>query len=144
MGMLAGDDATVVRVSHVLGALALKDGSTERAIAHLREAADTIPVHAEHGPAAAVSWALLAVAQARARPADAWRRVRRASAGPQPRHDLWARSMTQYAQAFVDHVHGRRSRAWRRAHKALAGALGVSGAATATVAGRPAPHSSTS
>ncbi|MEU6991136.1 hypothetical protein ABZ953_10830 [Streptomyces sp. NPDC046465] len=131
VGVLAGDDATVGRVSHVLGALALEDGSTERAIAHLREAADTIPVHAEHGPAAAVSWALLAVAQARVRPSDAWRSVRRASAGPQPRHDLWTRSMTQYAQAFVDHVRGRRSRAWRRAHKALAGALGVAGAARA-------------
>ncbi|WP_055563556.1 ATP-binding protein [Streptomyces atriruber] len=132
VALLAGDDATVGRVSHVLGALALRDGRTERAIAHLRAAADTIPVHADHGPPAAVSWALLAVAQARVRPADAWRSVRRASAGPQPRHDLWTRSMTQYAQAFVDHLRGRRSRAWRRAHKALAGALGVAGAATAS------------
>ncbi|MET8685513.1 AAA family ATPase [Streptomyces sp. NPDC004732] len=130
VALLAGDDATVGRVSHVLGALALADGRTERAIAHLREAADTIPVHAEHGPPAAVSWALLAVAQARVRPADAWRSVRRASAGPQPRHDLWTRSMTQYAQALLDHLRGRRSRAWRRAHKALAGALGVAGAST--------------
>ncbi|MFF3641599.1 ATP-binding protein [Streptomyces sp. NPDC002564] len=129
VAVLAGDDATVGRVSHVLGALALEDGRTERAIAHLRDAADTIPVHAEHGPPVAVSWALLAVAQAGVRPADAWRSVRRASAGPQPRHDLWTRSMTQYAQAVVDHLRGRRSRAWRRAHKALAGATGVAGAA---------------
>ncbi|MCF3125258.1 hypothetical protein IPZ68_37035 [Streptomyces arenae] len=137
VAVLAGDDATVGRVSHVQGALALEDGRTERAIAHLREAADTIPVDAEHGPPAAVSWALLAVAQARDRPADAWRSVRRASAGPQPRHDLWTRSMTQYAQAFVDHSRGRRSRAWRRAHKALAGALGVAGAARPPRQGGP-------
>ncbi|MEV7191991.1 hypothetical protein AB0N81_09275 [Streptomyces sp. NPDC093510] len=141
VAVLAGDDATVGQVSHVLGALALKDGRTERAIAHLRDAAGTIPMHAEHGVPAAVSWALLAVAQARVRPADAWRSVRRASAGPQPRHDLWARSMTQYAQAFVDHSRGRRSRAWRRAQKALAGAVGVVGAAgapaVAAMAGPP-------
>ncbi|MFJ2770808.1 AAA family ATPase [Streptomyces sp. NPDC087300] len=134
VGMLAGDDATIGRVSHVLGAVALEEGRTERAIAHLREAADTIPVHAEHGPAVAVSWALLAVAQARVRPADARRSIRRASAEPQPRHDLWTRSMTQYAQAVVDHLRGRRSRAWRRAHKALAGAVGVAGAARTTTA----------
>ncbi|MFK4066551.1 ATP-binding protein [Streptomyces sp. NPDC029674] len=141
VAVLAGDDATVGRVSHVLGALALEAGSTERAIAHLREAAETIPVHAEHGPPAAVSWALLAVAQAGVSPGDAWRSVRRASAGPQPRHDLWTRSMTQYAQAVVDHLRGRRSRAWRRAHKALAGAAGVVGAAEvpalAAMAGPP-------
>ncbi|WP_150492826.1 AAA family ATPase [Streptomyces kanamyceticus] len=131
VGVLAGDDATIGRVSHVLGALALEEGRTERAIAHLREAADIIPVHAEHGPPAAVSWALLAVAQARVSPAAARRSIRRASAGPQPRHDLWTRSMTQYAQALVDHLRGRRSRAWRRAHKALAGANGVAGAAKA-------------
>ncbi|QES45575.1 hypothetical protein DEJ49_35405 [Streptomyces venezuelae] len=129
VAMFAGDDATVGRVSHVLGALALADGRTERAIAHLRVAADTIPVHAEHGPPVAVSWALLAVAQAGVRPAEAWRSVRRASAGPQARHDVWTRSMTLYAQAFVDHLRGRRSRAWRKAHKALAGAVGVAGAA---------------
>ncbi|MEU7576448.1 AAA family ATPase [Streptomyces sp. NPDC041068] len=135
VAVLAGDDATIGRVAHVLGALALEDGRTERAIAHLREAADTIPVHAEHGPPAAVSWALLAVAQARVRPADAWRSVRRASAGPQPRHDVWTRSITQYAQALVDHLRGRRSRAWRRAHKALAGTAEVP--AVPTMAGPP-------
>lgn len=136
VGMLAGDDATIGRVSHVLGAVALEEGRTERAIAHLWEAADTIPVHAEHGPPAAVSWALLAVAQAKVSPADARRSIRRASAGPQPRHDVWTRSMTQYAQALVDHRRGRRSRAWRRAHKALAGAIGVAGAARTTAPGK--------
>ncbi|MEU5579051.1 AAA family ATPase [Streptomyces huasconensis] len=137
VALLAGDDATVGRVCHVLGALALDEGRTERAIAHLREAADTIPAHAEHGPPAAVSWALLAVAQAQAgRPRDARRSVRRALAGSQPRHDLWTRCMTQYAQALVDHLRGRRSRAWRRAHKALAGAIGMAGAARAPVARR--------
>ncbi|MFE0171195.1 ATP-binding protein [Streptomyces sp. NPDC059002] len=130
VAVLAGDDATIGRVSHVFGALALEEGRTERAIAHLREAAETIPVHAEHGPPVAVSWALLAVAQARVRPGDARRSIRRASAEPQPRHDLWTRSMTQYAQAFVDHLRGRRSRAWRRAHKALAGAIGITGVTT--------------
>ncbi len=44
--------------------------------------------------------------------------------------------MTQYAQALVDHLRGRRSRAWRRAHKALAGAIGMAGAARAPVARR--------
>ncbi|QES31062.1 hypothetical protein DEJ47_35745 [Streptomyces venezuelae] len=129
VAVFAGDDATVGRVSHVLGALALADGRTERAIAYLRTAADTIPVHAEHGPPVAVSLALLAVAEAGVRPTEAWRSVRRASAGPQARHDVWTRSMTLYAQAFVDHLRGRRSRAWRRAHKALAGAVGVAEAA---------------
>ncbi|MEU7647108.1 ATP-binding protein [Streptomyces huasconensis] len=137
VALLAGDDATVGRVCHVLGALALDEGRTERAIAHLREAADTLPAHAEHGPPAAVGWALLAVAQAQAgRPRDARRSVRRALAGSQPRHDLWTRCMTQYAQALVDHRRGRRSRAWRRAHKALAGAIGMAGAARAPVARR--------
>ncbi|MEU5777052.1 AAA family ATPase [Streptomyces venezuelae] len=140
VAMFAGDDATVGRVSHVLGAMALADGRTERAIAHLRAAADTIPVHAEHGPPAAVSWALLAVAQAEIRPGDARRSIRRASAGPQARHDVWTRSMTQYAQAFVDHFRGRRSRAWRRAHKALAGAVGVGGAASEPAEGNTALH----
>ncbi|MFF8644187.1 hypothetical protein [Streptomyces sp. NPDC015345] len=135
VALLAGDDATVGRVCHTLGALALDEGRTERAIAHLREAADTLPAHAEYGPPVAVSWALLAVAQARVAPGDATRSIRRASAGPQPRHDLWTRSMTQYAQALVDHVRGRRSRAWRRAHKALAGALGLAGAARARATG---------
>ncbi|WP_399936066.1 ATP-binding protein [Streptomyces kanamyceticus] len=135
VALLAGDDATVGRVCHALGALALDEGRTERAIAHLREAADTLPAHAEYGPPVAVSWALLAVAQARVSPGDAARSIRRASAGPQPRHDLWTRSMTQYAQALVDHVRGRRSRAWRRAHKALAGALRLAGAAQARAAG---------
>lgn len=44
--------------------------------------------------------------------------------------------MTQYAQALVDHRRGRRSRAWRRAHKALAGAIGVAGAARTTAPGK--------
>lgn len=135
MALLAGDDATVGRVCHALGALALDEGRTERAIAHLREAADTLPAHAEYGPPVAVSWALLAVAQARVSPGDATRSVRRAAACAQPRHDVWTRSMTQYAQALVEHGRGRRSRAWRRAHKALAGALGLAGAAQACAIG---------
>ncbi len=130
--VLAGDDATVGRVCHVLGALALQEGRTEQAVAHLRAAADAVAAHAEHGPPTAVSWALLAVAQTRVNPAEARRSARRAATCPQPRHDLWTRSMTQYAQALVDHLGGRRSRAWRRAHKALAGALGVAGVVPAT------------
>ncbi|MGW0905191.1 ATP-binding protein [Streptomyces sp. NPDC002853] len=125
--MLCGDDATIGRVAHVQGVIALRDGETERAIEHLREAAHTVPVHADHGPPAAVSWAGLAVAQARVRPADALHSVRRASAGTQTRHDIWARSMTQYAHALVEHLRGRHSRAWRRAHKALAGVVSVAG-----------------
>ncbi|WPO69309.1 hypothetical protein [Streptomyces sp. KN37] len=135
VALLAGDDATVGRVCHALGALALDEGRTERAIAHLREAAVTLPAHAECGPPVAVNWALLAVAQARVSPGDATRSIRRAAACAQPRHDLWTRSMTQYAQALVEHVRGRRSRAWRRAHKALAGALGLAGAAHACATG---------
>ncbi|MER5252565.1 hypothetical protein [Streptomyces sp. NPDC002855] len=127
VAVLAGDDATIGRVSHVQGIIALRDGETERAIEHLREAAHTIPAHADHGPPAAISWAELAVAQARVRPADALRSVRRASAGTQTRHDMWTRAMTQYAHALVEHLRGRRSRAWRRAHKALAGVVSVAG-----------------
>lgn len=125
--MLSGDDATIGRVAHVQGIIALRDGETERAIEHLREAAHTVPVHADHGPPAAVSWAGLAVAQARVRPVDALHSVRRASAGTQTRHDIWARSMTQYAHALVEHLRGRHSSAWRRAHKALAGVVSVAG-----------------
>lgn len=125
--VLSGDDATIGRVAHVQGVIALRDGETERAIEHLREAAHTVPVHADHGPPAAVSWAGLAVAQARVRPADALHSVRRASAGTQTRHDIWARSMTQYAHALVEHLRGRHSSAWRRAHKALAGVVSVAG-----------------
>lgn len=132
VAMLSGDDATIGRVAHVQGVIALREGETERAIEHLREAALTVPVHADHGPPAAVSWAELAVAQAHVRPADALRSVRRASAGTQTRHDIWARSMTQYAYALVEHLRGRRSRAWRRAHKALAGVVSVAGPLGAT------------
>ncbi|MEV0324532.1 ATP-binding protein [Streptomyces sp. NPDC050658] len=127
VAVLSGDDATIGRVAHVQGVLALREGETERAIEHLREAALTVPAHTSHGPPAAVSWAELAVAQARVRPADALRSVRRASAGTQLRHDVWTRSMTQYAHALVEHLRGRRSRAWRRAHKALAGVTSVAG-----------------
>lgn len=127
VAVLAGDDATVGRVAHAHGVLALRNGETERAIEHLREAAHTIPAFTRHGPPAAVSWAELAVAQARVRPADALRSVRRASAGAQTRHDVWTRSLTQYAHALVEHLRGRRSSAWRRAHKALAGVTAVAG-----------------
>lgn len=127
VAVLAGDDATIGRVAHVLGLIALRGGETERAIEYLREAAHTVPAHAHHGPSAAVSWAGLAVAQARLSPADALRSVRRASAGTQTRHDIWTRSVTQYALALVEYLRGRRSRAWRRAHKALAGVVSVAG-----------------
>lgn len=127
VAVLSGDDATIGRVAHVQGVIALRNGETERAIEHLREAAHTVPTHADHGPPAAVSWAELAVAQVRVRPADALHSVRRASAGTQTRHDIWTRSMTQYAHALVEHLRGRRSRAWRRAHKALAGVVSVAG-----------------
>lgn len=127
VAVLAGDDATIGRVAHVQGLIALRDGETERAIEHLREAAHTVPAHADHGPPTEASWAGLAVAQARVRPADALRSVRRASAGTEMRHDIWTRSMTQYAHAIVEYLRGRRSRAWRRAHKALAGAVSVAG-----------------
>lgn len=127
VAVLAGDDATIGRVAHVQGLIALRDGETERAIEHLREAAHTVPAHADHGPPTEASWAELAVAQARIRPADALRSVRRASAGTEMRHDIWTRSMTQYAHALVEYLRGRRSRAWRRAHKALAGVVSVAG-----------------
>lgn len=127
VAVLAGDDATIGRVAHVQGLIALRNGETERAIEHLREAAHTVPAHADHGPPTEVSWAGLAVAQARVRPADALRSVRRASAGTEMRHDIWTRSMTQYAHALVEFLRGRRSRAWRRAHKALAGVVSVAG-----------------
>ncbi|MGH4031500.1 ATP-binding protein [Actinomycetota bacterium Odt1-20B] len=134
VAVLSGDDATVGRVAHAEGTLALRAGQTERAIERLREAADTIPAHAAHGPSAAVSLAVLTVAQAAVRPAEALRSARRATARPQARHDAWTHAMTQYAHALVELARGRRSRAWRRAHQALAAVAEVpSAAGTATV-----------
>ncbi|MFE0102400.1 AAA family ATPase [Streptomyces sp. NPDC059009] len=131
VAVLSGDDATVGRVAHAEGTLALRAGQTERAIERLREAADTIPAHAVHGPSAAVSLAVLTVAQAAVRPAEALRSARRATARPQARHDAWTHAMTQYAHALVELARGRRSRAWRRAHQALAAVTEVPSAAGA-------------
>ncbi|MFF1357774.1 ATP-binding protein [Streptomyces sp. NPDC058297] len=118
--VLAGDDATIGRIAHVQGVLALHEGDLERATEQFKEAADTIPPHAPGGPPPAVSMAALAVAQAAHSPREARRSARRALRQPGIRGDAWACLVAQYAQAFVDRSEGRTGRARQRAHRALA------------------------
>ncbi|MFI9151086.1 ATP-binding protein [Streptomyces sp. NPDC053367] len=118
--VLAGDDASLGRIAHVQGMLALRERDSVAAAAHFEEAADTIPPHAPGGPSAAVSLAALAVAQTAFDPAAARRSARRALSHPDVREDTWACLLARYARAVVDHRHGRRGRAWHRARRALA------------------------
>ncbi|MEU6578985.1 AAA family ATPase [Streptomyces sp. NPDC046805] len=129
----AGDDATVGRIAHVQGLLALRLQDAEGAAAHFREAADVIPAYAPGGPSPAVSRAALAVTQAGFAPAAAWRSAHRAlAAHPGVRDDLWATVLARHALALVDYRRGHTGRAWRRARRALA----------TLDDGLPAPHGS--
>ncbi|MBT2440345.1 hypothetical protein J7E93_09530 [Streptomyces sp. ISL-36] len=128
--VLAGDDATVGRVAHVEGILALREQDLQAAAEHFRQAADTTPVWAPGGPSPAISLAALAVIQAGFAPAAARRSARRALTQPGVREDAWATSVARYARAFVDHRLGSNGRAWRRAHRTVA----------SLDPGLPAPH----
>ncbi|MFE2985153.1 ATP-binding protein [Streptomyces sp. NPDC059262] len=118
--VLAGDDATIGRIAHVQGMLALHEGDLERATEQFQEAASTIPPHVSGGLPPAVSLAALAVTQAEHRPRAARLSARRALSQPGIRGDAWACLVARYAQAFVDHSDGRTGRARLRAHRALA------------------------
>ncbi|MGW2079136.1 ATP-binding protein [Streptomyces sp. NPDC001939] len=118
--VLTGDDATVGRIAHVQGMLALHEGDLERATEQFQEAASMIPPHVSGGLPPAVSLAALAVAQAEQSPRAARRSARRALSQPGMRGDAWACLVARYAQAFVDHSDGRTGRARLRAHRALA------------------------
>ncbi|MFB6671431.1 AAA family ATPase [Streptomyces sp. NPDC056390] len=118
--VLAGDDATIGRIAHVQGMLALHEGDLERATEQFQEAANTIPPHVSGGLPPAVSLAALAVTQTQQSPRAARRSVRRALSQPGIRGDAWACLVARYAQAFVDHSDGRTGRARLRAHRALA------------------------
>ncbi|PJN10351.1 hypothetical protein CG723_18420 [Streptomyces sp. CB01635] len=118
--VLAGDDATIGRIAHVQGMLALHGGDRERAAEQFQEAAGTIPSHAPGGLPPAVSLAALAVTQAERSPRAARRSARRALSQPGISGDAWACLVARHAQAFVDHSDGRSGRARQRAHRALA------------------------
>ncbi|RFC77095.1 AAA family ATPase [Streptomyces sp. AcE210] len=118
--VLAGDDATIGRIAHVQGMLALHEGDLERATEQFQEAANTIPPHVSGGLPPSVSLAALAVTQAERSPRAARRSARRALSQPGIRGDAWACLVARYAQAFVDHSDGRTGRARLRAHRALA------------------------
>ncbi|MFF1688159.1 MULTISPECIES: ATP-binding protein [unclassified Streptomyces] len=128
--VLAGDDATIGRIAHVQGMLALHEGDLDRATEQFQEAADTIPPYAPGGLPPAVSLAALAVMQAVRSPRAARGSARRALSQPGMRGDAWACLVARYAQAFVDHSDGRTGRARQRAHRTLA----------AVDARLPAPH----
>ncbi|MCK1823450.1 hypothetical protein MTQ10_28645 [Streptomyces sp. XM83C] len=119
--VLAGDTATVGRVAHVQGVLALRDGDARAAAAHFRLAADTVPAHPAAGPPAALSLAALALAQVRFAPVEARRSAHRALAQAGLRQDAWTCQVARYAYACADLALGRTGRAWRRATRALAG-----------------------
>ncbi|MFD3474694.1 ATP-binding protein [Streptomyces sp. NPDC058695] len=118
--VLAGDDATIGRIAHVQGVLALHGGDRDRAAEQFQEAAGTIPPHAPGGLPPAVSLAALAVTQAERSPRAARRSARRALSQPGISGDAWACLVARHAQAFVDHSDGRTGRARQRAHRALA------------------------
>jgi predicted ATPase len=118
--VLAGDSATLARISHVEGVLALHQRQNEAAAAHFQEAADTIPPLATGGPSPAVSQAAAALAQASFAPGPARVSARRALTHPGVHLDDWACVTARYALAFVDHHDHRSSRAWCRARRTLA------------------------
>ncbi|MFM9370691.1 ATP-binding protein [Streptomyces sp. Da 82-17] len=119
VAVLVGDDATLGHVADASGVLAAFAGDRELAVACLEEAVQLIPEDVFYGPSVAHSWAVLACNQAYTSIAAARRSVRYAVALPRTRNDRWARCMTGYALAFVDHLGGRQARAWRRARRAL-------------------------
>lgn len=119
VAVLVGDDTTLGHVADASGVLAAFSGDRELAMACLTEAVQLIPEGVFFGPSVAHSWAVLACNQAHASLPEARRSARYAAALPGTRDDRWARCITGYALAFVDHLAGRRSRAWRRARRAL-------------------------
>ncbi|MEU7295722.1 hypothetical protein AB0A76_21310 [Streptomyces exfoliatus] len=119
--VLSGDDATIGRIAHVQGAIALRRGDYQAAASHFREAAATIPAGAPGGPGPVVSLAAQAVAEAAFAPRASSRTAHRALTHPGAQRDAWATLLTRYARALTDHHHGHPSRAWRNAHRALAG-----------------------
>ncbi|MFF2503782.1 ATP-binding protein [Streptomyces sp. NPDC058067] len=118
--VLAGDDATIGRIAHVQGMLALHRGDLERATEQFQEAARTIPPHAPGGLSPVVSLAALAVTQAGHTPRAARQSARSALRQPGIHGDAWACLVARYAQAFVDRSGGRSARARQRAQRALA------------------------
>lgn len=130
--VMTGDDATVGRIAHVQGVLAMHQGDPTAAAEHFQEAARTIPVQAPGGPSTAVSLAALAVARSGAAPRAARHTARRALTQPGVRIDTWACIVARYALALADHQEGRNGRALRRARRTLA-----------SLGHRPAPHGTT-
>ncbi|MEU3451804.1 hypothetical protein AB0H29_31960 [Streptomyces thermolilacinus] len=118
--VMLGDDATVGRIAHVQGVLALREGALAQAAEHFREAASLVPARAPGGPSPTVSLAALAVAQAGYAPGAAHRSARRALAQRAARGDAWATLVARYARAYVDHRRGHTGRAWHRTRRALA------------------------
>ncbi|NBE53180.1 ATP-binding protein [Streptomyces boluensis] len=124
--VLVGDATTAGHVAHVQGTMALSHGQLERAVGLLRDAAQLVPADPAHGPPAALSRMLLGVTHAlRGDLPEALRAVRGALREPSAQRDLLIRCLGQYALALVDHLKGRRSRAWRRAQRALAHAVSL-------------------
>ncbi|MFM9370841.1 ATP-binding protein [Streptomyces sp. Da 82-17] len=124
--VLVGDVATAGHVALVQGLVALGGGELERAATLLGDAAHIVPDDPAHGPPAALSRLLLGVTRAlRGEPAEGLRDIRGALRDPAAQRDLLIRCLGQYGLALVDHLTGRRSRAWRRAHRAMAQAVSL-------------------
>ncbi|MEU1280668.1 hypothetical protein [Streptomyces sp. NPDC005805] len=134
--MLAGDDATLGRIAHVKGLVALARQDPAAAAGHFREAAGTIPADAPGGPPAAVGHAAAAVAAARFDPRAALRSAHRAAARRETRNDAWATCVARYALALADHTAGRGARARRRVLRLLESADGLLPDARVHVAAR--------
>jgi predicted ATPase len=118
--VMAGDDATVGRVAHVQGVLAMHQGDPAAAAEHFQEAVRAVPAQAPAGPSTAVSLAALAVAQSGEAPDAARHTARRALTQSGVRIDTWACIVARYALALADHQEGRKGRALRRARRTLA------------------------
>ncbi|MDI3403752.1 ATP-binding protein [Streptomyces cavernicola] len=124
--VLVGDVATAGHVALVQGLVALGGGDLDRAATLLGDAAHIVPAAPAHGPPAALSRLLLGVVRAlRGEPAGALREIRGALRDPEAQTDLLVRCLGSYGLALVDRLTGRRSRAWRRAHRALAQAVSL-------------------
>ncbi|MFJ4685513.1 ATP-binding protein [Streptomyces sp. NPDC088789] len=116
-----GDAASVGRISHVEGLLALREGDPLTAARHFEAAAEVVPAGAPDGPPGAVSRAAAAIVLAGRDPGAARRAARRALAAPGIRDDAWARLVARHARALVDRRLGRTARARQRARRALDG-----------------------
>jgi hypothetical protein len=123
--VLTADTATIGRIAHVHGVLALQKDDTRAAADHFQQAADTIPVHAPGGPPAELSRAALALAQTDFAPTAARRSAHHALAHAGLRDNPWVCRVARYAQAYTEYRLGHASQAWHRAHRALADTVGV-------------------